>query len=118
MVGLRFGTAIEFVSPGESYEVPGESLLDIAITGPGRVTSGGGYIGGGFGVAGFAEGVAMASVLNAITSKSEVVTVLQLLGSGWELHGLTSVYEPGALRVLLSPVFTRLRSTAAPEQSQ
>ena len=41
----------------------------VDIGGPGLVRSGGGFEGGGFGLAGAAERMAIAAVLNAITSQ-------------------------------------------------
>ncbi len=39
-------------------------ITNIAITGPGRVTTGGNFIGGGFGITGALEGMAVATILN------------------------------------------------------
>jgi hypothetical protein len=113
-VGIRFtAERVVFVTEkGAACDVPSTTLQDIAIGGPGFVTSGGGFIGGGFGLAGFVQGVALASILNKVTTSSQIVTVVAIMGDGWEVHGLNTVAEPGALRIQLAPVFTRLRAHA------
>ena len=42
--------------------IPLPEILSISISGPGQVTTGGGVIGGGFGVAGALEGIAIAGI--------------------------------------------------------
>ncbi len=46
-------------------------LIDISVTGPGTVTTGGGFVGGGFGVEGALEGIALAGVLNMLTMEKK-----------------------------------------------
>jgi hypothetical protein len=79
------------------------------IGGPGAVTSGGGFIGGGFGVEGALEGIAIASVLNSLTTKTKIFTTIQLATHHGEIFLLYDKLEPSALRIALSRVFVRLR---------
>lgn len=50
----------------------------VEIGGPGLVRTGGGFVGGGFGAAGAIEGMAIASVLNALTTRTSIKTVVRL----------------------------------------
>ena len=84
-------------------------LVEIEIAGPGNVTRGGGFIGGGFGIEGAAEGMLIASVLNAVTTRSSVQTILGLLFRHQELWLLRETLEPLALRIEMAPVYAPLR---------
>ena len=87
-------------------------LRDLRLEGPGTVTSGGGFVGGGFGLSGAVEGMAIASVLNALTTSTDTRTVLILAGPGWEAFFLHKLMTPEELRLHLSPVYVRLKSLA------
>ena len=87
-------------------------LRDLRLEGPGTVTSGGGFVGGGFGLSGAVEGMAIASVLNALTTSTDTRTVLILAGPGWEAFLLHKLMTPEELRLHLSPVYVRLNSLA------
>jgi hypothetical protein len=67
-------------------------------------------MGGGFGLEGAVEGMAVAAVLNALTTKVTVRSVMVLIGPGWEAFFLHTISTPDELRRFLSPVFVRLRS--------
>ena len=96
-----------------------DELDVVRLEGPGRVESGGGFIGGGFGVKAAAEGMAIAAVLNSLTKRVKVESILVLGGPGWEAFFLHSHRTPVELRQHLSPVFVRLRdgNSAAPTAS-
>jgi hypothetical protein len=66
------------------------------------VKSGGGFIGGGYGVAGAVEGMAIAAVLNSLTTQIKIKTVVRVQGTACELFMLCSMLEPDALRIELS----------------
>src|SRR4051812_24548793 len=53
-----------------------QEIISLDIGGPGEVTSGGGFIGGGFGLEGAALGMLAAGLLNALTTRSKIVTIL------------------------------------------
>ena len=55
-------------------EVPYSQVEDVEIGGPGMVRSGGGFTGGGFGLGGAIEGMAIAAVLNAMTTRTSIKT--------------------------------------------
>jgi hypothetical protein len=74
------GIWVHAISSGRFARVfhsPYEDALALEFSGPGRVTTGGRFFGGGFGVAGAAEGMIVASVLNALTSETDIKTVIR-----------------------------------------
>lgn len=86
-----------------------EQIVAFEIGGPGARRAGGGFVGGGFGLEGAAEGMLIASALNLLTTRTSIDTVVCIQTSDAELflhHGETT---PDALRMRLSPVFTILR---------
>jgi hypothetical protein len=94
--------------------IPAEQLSAVDIYGPGAVTTGGGFIGGGFGVVGAAVGIAIATALNALTTKTSLVTFIRLAEPQRELFVHYGILEPGALRVELSPFLSSNGLTQAP----
>lgn len=58
--------------------IPGDSVLEIDVAGPGAYTEGGGWAGGGFGVEGAVKGAVMADVLNALTTRRGISTLLRV----------------------------------------
>lgn len=84
-------------------------LAELQISGPGSVTSGGGFIGGGFGVDGALQGIAIAGVLNLLTTRSKIHTFLNIVTNFGELHLHYGEMEPGALRMALAAVYVKLR---------
>lgn len=108
-VGFGHSLFTLHVPADRTEEISYPEVVSIAITGPGRVTTGGGFIGGGFGVTGALEGMALTAVLNTLTTHSEVHTILEIITHRGELFMHYGEMEPGALRIVLSSVFTRLR---------
>lgn len=90
------------------FAVAYEEIHTIDIRGPGTVQRGGGFVGGGFGVEGALVGMAVAGVLNALTSTSQTITILYVAGPMWEFWGVTAECDPLTLRIMLSPVFLRV----------
>jgi len=85
------------------------------FTGPGRVTKGGGFFGGGFGLKGAAEGMIVASVLNSLTTKSSIQTIVRWEAQSLELFFFTSEATPADLRIRMSPVLGRVKSSQGVE---
>ena len=94
-------------------EVPYSEIEAVDIGGPGLVKSGGGFVGGGFGVTGAVEGLAIAAVLNAMTTRTKVKTVVRIQGTGCELFLLNMKTEPEALRIKLSRSLGAIREAQA-----
>ncbi len=93
--------------------VPYREIAALEIGGPGAQRRGGGFFGGGFGIAGAAEGMLVASALNMLTTRTTINTVVCLKTMSAELFLHTSSETPDALRMRLSPVFTILRQLEA-----
>ena len=104
-----------FASPRAQVlaEVPYSQVEDVEIGGPGLVKSGGGFSGGGFGLGGAIEGMAIAVVLNALTTRTSVQTVVRIQATGCELFLLHTRLTPEQLRIQMSPPLAAIRSARA-----
>jgi len=91
-------------------EVLYRHVEDVEIGGPGLVKTGGGFVGGGFGVSGAIEGTAIAAVLNALTTRTSVKTVVRIQGSGCEVFLLHTRLTPEQLRITMSRPLGAIRS--------
>jgi hypothetical protein len=94
-------------------EVHYSQVEDLEIGGPGLVKTGGRFIGGGFGVTGAVEGMAIAAVLNALTTRTSVQTIVRIQGSNCELFLLHTSLTPEQLRIALSRPLAVIRSARA-----
>jgi len=111
-ISIRFEAAgVTVLGQRRSARFSYLELLDVLITGPGTVNTGGGFVGGGFGVSGALEGIAVATILNVLTTKTKIHTFITIETNFGELHLHYSDMEPGALRIALSHVFLRLRQS-------
>jgi hypothetical protein len=101
-------------------EVPYTEIEDIEIGGPGLVKSGGGFVGGGFGAVGALEGMAIASVLNALTTRTSITTIVRVQGTNCELFLLSTRSSPAQLRIELSRALGTIRTarTAAAQDGR
>jgi hypothetical protein len=89
----------------------------VDFSGPGKITRGGGFIGGGFGLKGAAEGMAIAAVLNSITTKSEIRSIIRWEARSLEAFFFTDTATPGDLRIQFSPVLGRIKQSTPSEVS-
>ena len=94
-------------------QVPYRDVEVVDIGGPGLIKSGGGFTGGGFGVAGAVEGMAIAAVLNALTTQTKIKTVIRVQATECELFLLCTYAEREALRIELSRALGAIRQTRA-----
>jgi hypothetical protein len=94
--------------------VPYSDIEDVEIGGPGLVKSGGGFMGGGFGAVGALEGMAVAAVLNALTTQISIKTVVRIQASDCELFLLHTRATPEQLRINLSRPLAAIRAARAP----
>lgn len=97
------------LSNGASFLVRYFELASLDVAGPGTQKTAGGFIGGGFGAEGAIEGMAIATVLNALTTRSKIHTFVSITTNIGELHFHYGRMEPSALRVALAPVYAALR---------
>lgn len=109
-ISLAFeADAVRCLGKNRSADFSYTELAELKISGPGTVTSGGGFIGGGFGVEGALEGMAIAGVLNLLTTRNKIHTFITLIANFGELHLHYGEMEPAALRMALAPVYVKLR---------
>jgi hypothetical protein len=102
-------------------EVPYSQVEDVEIGGPGLIRTGGGFTGSGQGVIGAAEGIAIAAVLNALTTRTSVKTIVRIQGNDCELFLLHTRLTPEQLRIQMSHPLGAIRSvkaTKGTEESQ
>jgi len=95
---------------GGPVEVPLASIDAVGVGGPGVVTKKGGFIGGGFGLEGMAIGMAASSVLNLLTRRKQVETLIMVKGATCEFVGVSFTYTPLELDSVLAPAYTALRA--------
>ena len=96
--------------------IPYEEMHSLEIGGRGEVTSGGGFIGGGFGLGGAAKGMAIATVLNAITTSTSVETILRIATPHGEAFFHYAGATPSQLRLALSAPVTRVSGVRPAER--
>jgi hypothetical protein len=82
----------------------------VDIGGPGLVRTGGGFVGGGFGATGAIEGMAVAAVLNALTTRTSIKTIVRIQATTCELFLLHTKVTPEQLRIELSRPLGAIRS--------
>lgn len=120
---LRFAedAVVVMVHRAEAFEVVNTITYDqityVRVGGRGAVTSGGGWVGGGFGLKGAVKGILIAEVLNALTTSTSVETFVNLNAGGRELMLHHTETTPEVLQVRLAPVFSRINSSSAPPSS-
>ncbi|MGQ7958867.1 SHOCT domain-containing protein [Pseudomonas sp. SP16.1] len=85
-------------------------VIDIEISGPGKETSNAGIIGGGFGVEGAIKGIAAATIVNILTTRSSVRTFIRIATRESEIILFTSEIEPNDARIYLSQVYASTRN--------
>jgi hypothetical protein len=94
-----------------------DEVLNLQVDGPGAQTSGGGFIGGGLGLEGAAEGMIMAAALNAITRRTTVQTFIEVHVLGRHLLWVTDKTTPAQLLLLLKPIYARMRELALAKET-
>jgi hypothetical protein len=111
-VGLSFrNEEVALVMPtGEEMKFQYAEIESLSVGGPGLIRSGGRFLGGGFGVAGAAEGIAASAVLNALTSHSHITTVLDLQAKDRQVWLRYGGATPEALTIRLAEVFAKIKA--------
>jgi len=113
LVTFRGGIAVVPLYGSDLLTIDYDDVATFEIVGPGRVKSGGGFVGGGFGLVGAAEGLIVASVLNALTTRTSVTTIIHLATAEGEIIFHNGDEAPAALRITLSPIAGRLAGRGA-----
>ena len=110
-VGLRIRDGADSKEFGIRYE----EVDYVHISGRGTVTrtTSAGLVGGGFGIQGALEGMALASVVNAVTRKttSTTDTVIDFKAGVRRIVLRHNIFDPTYLRVLLAPSFDRIQKS-------
>jgi hypothetical protein len=91
---------------------PYDYLLDFEFSG-GATSRGGGFLGGGFGLQGAVEGMIVASVLNSLTSKTTINSIVRISGSDGETFLHHGVSLPDELRRLFGPAVNAVKHRSA-----
>lgn len=90
---------------------------NLEFSGPGAVKSGGGFIGGGFGLTNALNGMIVASVLNRLTTRTKIHTMIRYQARDIEAFFFHSLEAPDQLRIRLSGVLSRIRLDTYPGPS-
>jgi hypothetical protein len=90
-----------------------DQIKHLETSGRGRITSGGGFIGGGFGLPAAAEGMAIAGVLNSLSTKTQMETFLDIVTAPWHVVLATETMTPHELRLNVIPAQQRIAERAA-----
>ena len=84
----------------------------LEFSGPGVVKSGGRFVAAGFGLTGAAEAMIVSSILNKLTTRTRIHTMIRYQATDLEAFFFHSVETPEQLRIRLSGVLGRIRSGA------
>jgi hypothetical protein len=106
----RAALTITATDSGATLRIPYTDIQDLEVAGPGAVTRGGGFIGRGRGVTGAPDGLLAAQVLNALTTRTTIQTLIRVAFRGGELIFSWDRKTPAQVRLDLSPVFARIAS--------
>lgn len=89
-----------------------EDVVALQVTGT-TTRSNAGVFGGGFGIVGAAEGMLAAAVINSLTSKTKIYTLLRLATARAEYVFVSYSVDSSALQLALTPVQVRIRQATA-----
>lgn len=105
--GFHFFSSDSPIEPKVS--VPFHVLHGIEISGPGKETTNAGIIGGGFGIEGIVLGVALASLVNAVTTRTTINTFFRIGWTDAEAFFHYDKLAPEVVRILFSRAFVAVR---------
>lgn len=107
---VAFGSEnVVIVGGGKRVTIPYTDIETIDVGGRGIVTSGGGFIGGGFGLEDAMQGMLASSVLNSLTTTTEVETLIYIGAEEQHFVLFWDGLTPDQLRISLAPTFGRVR---------
>lgn len=81
-----------------------EGLIGLQASGEGLFQTGGGWVGGGFGVAGALKGAAFASIMNALTTRTHIDCLVRFVYPGVDASFKILSHTPEDLQIALSGV--------------
>jgi hypothetical protein len=100
--------------PNLVIELPYADIEAVDIGGPGLVASGGRFQGPAFGALVALEGLTAATVLNSLTVRTAIKTVIRVQAATAELFLLDTRQTPQDLRIYLSRPLAEIRAARAP----
>jgi len=92
--------------------LPYEQVHAVQVTGS-TTRGSAGVFGGGFGIAGAAEGMLAASVINSLTARTSMYTVARIAATSSEYVFASHSVDSNAVQMLLTPVYPRIRQAQA-----
>jgi Short C-terminal domain len=92
------------------WAVTYREIIGITLGGPGREAHSANLVGGGVGMEGAVEGMALAALVNQLSARTIVTTHLGIECWRSEAFLLNTRYSPQELRMLLSPAMVAIRS--------
>lgn len=104
------GMGISAFSPTARFVRASTEIRGIQIGGVGEYTTGGGWFGGGFGVSGALEGAAFAAIMNVLTTRRHVDTLLRVIFDDAEATFGIEKYVPARLEIELSALLAAVRA--------
>ncbi len=93
-----------------------DEIISLDVGGPGAVRKGGGFVGGGFG-AGAVEGMAVAAILNGLTTKNSVNTIVQIVAQSSSLILHNNKYTPHDIEMAVATLKARITQARAEPQT-
>ncbi|MEX5711702.1 zinc ribbon domain-containing protein [Parafrankia sp. FMc6] len=103
------GAGVSVLSATARWMRPSSEIRGIQIGGVGEYTTGGGWFGGGLGVSGALEGAAFAAIMNILTTRRHVDTLIRIIFDDAEVTFGTEKYTPARLEVALSALLAAVR---------
>jgi DNA-directed RNA polymerase subunit RPC12/RpoP len=117
---VGFGAIAVTITPEQRQDpvdrIPYAQIHSIQVDGT-STRRNAGMMGGGFGIAGAAEGMLAASVINSLTARTTVNTILRIAAASSEFVFVSDTIESKSLEMFLTPVYPRVRQARAPEAS-
>jgi len=95
-----------------------EGLKGLQASGEGVFQTGGGWIGGGFGISGALRGVAFASVMNALTTRTHIDCLVRFVYPGVDASFKILSHTPEDLQIALSGVRNWLETSSKKSSSK
>lgn len=89
-----------------------EGLIGLQASGEGVFQTGGGWVGGGFGISGALKGAAFASVMNALTTRTHIDCLVRFVYPGVDASFKILSHTPEDLQIALSGVRNWLETSA------
>ena len=117
----RTGAALMIGDVTQPTAILYEDMRALRLTGRGTLihTSGGNWMGGGFGLAGALEGALIAGALNSLTTRTQtsLETIISFAWRQSEIVLLNTTYLPATLATFLAPAVTRMETAHAADRT-